>query len=265
MSKTRRRQTSRSSQKPKRYSKKYSKITKRNTNKSKHSKLRNKSRKLKRNGGTKIRKQSNTSHRSQPYSKQKQQPQHNHPFQGSFSELLDHCKSLETSFKSLSGKQICMYDPNCKRANPQHFQQFSHPSLMFKEFKHCVDEFIRLSHELYIGNNQSFPTKWYSAILKIKETDYTKFDTFYFNILANLCLHSEEYTTNYVDKLFWNRLLMGMEEQSVTGMYDITSIPVLQECLTNIRSPDTRYLSNTALVFSEPYKMPDNNNNITNQ
>jgi hypothetical protein len=247
MPKTRRRQSSRSSQKPNTYSKKYSKTTKRNTNKSKHSKLRNKSRKLKRNGGNKSTK-SYTSYRQQPYSNQKQQ-QHNHPFQGSFSELLDHCKSLEDRPK-------CRYDPNCKRTNPQHFQQFSHPSLMFKEFKPCVDKFIRMSHELYIGNNQSFPNKWYSTIQKIKETDYTKFDTFYFNILANLCLHSAEYTEIYDDKLFWNKLFMGMEEQSVTGMYDITSIPALQQCLKDIGSPDTRYLSNTALLFSKPYKMP---------
>lgn len=263
MPKTRRRQSSRSSQKPKRYSKKYSKITKRNTNKSKYSKLRNKSRKLKRNGGTKTNTtNSYTGHRSEPYSKKDTLEQ----LLLKLDSLLKHCKELEASFKSLSGKQICKYHHNCTRANPQHFQQFLHPnSILAAPFKRCVDEFIRISHELYIGNNQSFPTKWYSAILKIKETDYKKFDTFYFNILANLCLHSAEYTTKYVDKLFWERLLFtGFEEQAITGMYNITKFPALKKSLEDINyknidlrcnaeEPNSVCLSNTALLNSKPY------------
>ena len=119
----------------------------------------------------------------------------------------------------------------------------------------CAEKFIDLSYRVFQENGDSFPKEWYVIVADyLRESDYTRYDSLYFNILANLCIHHQEFATRYPSKQFWQHLYMGLEEgAAVTGMYDVTNIPVLSKCLTDMGSPDTRYLSNTALIFSNTY------------
>ena len=112
-------------------------------------------------------------------------------------------------------------------------------------------------------NDDSFPSEWYVTVSKfLRESDYTRYDSLYFNILANLCIHHDEYTALYPDKMFWNHFYTGLEEgAAVTGMFDVQHVPKLTKCLLDMQSVDQRYLSNTALLASAAYgKAPASSN-----
>ena len=179
--------------------------------------------------------------------------------------LLSQCKNTEASLigkANKANKAKCKHGESCTHANPEHFREFSHPQSsqpLARPFKMCADRFIDLSYRIFNSYDHSFPTEWYVVVAEhLRETDYTRYDSLYFNILANLCIHHQDFVAQYPDKQFWQHLYMGMEEgAAVTGMYDVTNIPVLSKCLVDMASPDTRYLSNTALIFSKTYGKDD--------
>ena len=174
--------------------------------------------------------------------------------------LLSGCKKTERDMKSKQGskQQACTHGANCNRMNPEHFKAFAHPAdsaVLAQPFKFCADKFMAISHKMFKLNDDSFPSEWYITVSKfLRESDYTRYDSLYFNILANLCIHHDEYTALYPDKMFWNHFYTGLEEgAAVTGMFDVQHIPKLSKCLGDIESVDTRYLSNTALLASAAY------------
>ena len=115
-------------------------------------------------------------------------------------------------------------------------------------YKVCTDGFISLSYQMYKQNGDALPNEWYTAVIKhLREDDYSNYRSLYFNILVGICLNAMKYKEMYPPK-FFSDVLMGMEENAVTGMYDITHMPRVQRCLRTLRSPDDRYLSNTALI-----------------
>ena len=181
------------------------------------------------------------------------------------SKLLKEIEVILNNSKKIavSKKDICKYGNKCYQKNPNHLKRYSHP----KDFKKCTDDYIRLSYKLYSINNNSFPDQFFNIIYNnLKESNFTDYTTLYFNILVNLATNAEEYIEKYPNKEFWSHLFIGMEETSVTGMYDITSdeLKYIQKTLKNIGSVDTRYLSNTALLFSKVYGNINNNNSKNN-
>jgi hypothetical protein len=173
---------------------------------------------------------------------------------------LNKCKNLENLISDSKYKKQCKYGIDCSRFNPKHFQEYSHPiGGVTKIFKRCTNDFIRLTYNLFQKNKQNFPNDFFVLIVKyLKETDFTNYNSLYFNILANLSLHANYYSKKYDDKTFWNTLLIGMEESAVTGMFDITKIKNIQDSLIKNKSPDINYLSNTSLYFSKPYQFINN-------
>ena len=177
-----------------------------------------------------------------------------------FELLLKQCKNLENLISDSKYKKQCKYGIKCSRFNPNHFQQHSHPiGGVTKIFKRCTDDFIRLTYSLFQKYKQNFPNEFFILIIDyLKETDFTNYNSLYFNILANLSLHADYYSNKYSNKRFWNNLLIGMEESAVTGMFDISKIKHIQDSLIKNKSPDINYLSNTALYFSKPYQFINN-------
>ena len=182
--------------------------------------------------------------------------------------LLSKCKKTERKMKGKLGdrRRACLYGENCKRMNPDHYQAFAHPTnavLLAQPFKLCTDKFMAISHKMFKLNDDGFPSEWYITVSKfLRESDYTRYDSLYFNILANLCIHHDEYTALYPDKMFWNHFYTGLEEgAAVTGMFDVQHVPKLTKCLLDMQSVDQRYLSNTALLASAAYgKAPASSN-----
>lgn len=174
--------------------------------------------------------------------------------------LLKQCKNLENLISDSKYKKQCKYGINCSRFNPNHFQEYSHPiGGLTKIFKKCTDDFIRLTYSLFQKYKQNFPNEFFILIIDyLKETDFTNYNSLYFNILANLSLHADYYSNKYSNKIFWNSLLVGMEESAVTGMFDISKIKHIQDSLKKNKSPDINYLSNTSLYFSKPYQFINN-------
>lgn len=174
--------------------------------------------------------------------------------------LLSGCKKTERDIKRKPGskQQACTHGANCNRMNPDHFKAFAHPTdsaVLAQPFKFCADKFMAITHKMYKSNDDFLPDGWFVTVSKfLRESDYTRYDSLYFNILANLCIHHDEYTALYPDKVFWNRFYTGLEEgAAVTGMFDVQHMPKLSKCLSDIESVDTRYLSNTALLSSAAY------------
>ena len=174
--------------------------------------------------------------------------------------LLSGCKKTERDMKGKPGdrRRACVHGEDCKRMNPDHFKSFAHPTdaaILAQPFKLCTDKFMAITHKMFRSNDDFMPNEWYMTVSEfLRESDYTRYDSLYFNILANLCIHHDEYTALYPDKLFWNHFYTGLEEgAAVTGMFDVQHIPKLSKCLGDIESVDTRYLSNTALLASAAY------------
>lgn len=164
--------------------------------------------------------------------------------------------------KHYKRKPDCVHGSRCNRTNPTHFRDFSHPTssaIIAQPFKMCADKFIELSYKLFETNEGQMPEEWYIIVgNNLRESDYTIYTSLYFNILANLCIHHEDYARDYPNKQFWSHFYTGMEEgAAVTGMYDVTGIPKLSQCLKDMKSVDARYLSNTALLFSKTYGKND--------
>lgn len=174
-------------------------------------------------------------------------------------KVLRNCKETELMMTmDHKNKKQCVHGHKCNRTNPTHYHDFSHPinsAVIAQPFKMCADKFVDLSYKLFDANDNSLPKEWYIIIANhLRESDYTIYTSLYFNILANLCIHHEEYAREYPDNRFWSHFYTGMEEgAAVTGMYDVTGIPRLSQCLKDMNSVDPRYLSNTALLFSKTY------------
>lgn len=171
-------------------------------------------------------------------------------------QLLADCKEKSNEIRNAienSNRRRCKFDKSCYRENLLHRLSFKHSGenlrqLEIDAYRSCTDKYLELSWKLFTNNGEQLPNEWYIAIGTYLQTwDYTDQHSLYFNILANICQHGHEYTNMY-SKKFIEFLLVGMEESAVTGMFDITNRPELMKCLVDIKSPDDRYLSNTALL-----------------
>lgn len=117
-------------------------------------------------------------------------------------------------------------------------------------YKACTDKFLALSYILFKENGDVLPNKWYTDVIRnLKTYDYSDYSSLYFNILLGICLNAEDYMKAYpVD--FLSKLLMGMEESAVTGIYNVTRMPRVKNCLKNLGAHDTSTLSNTNLLIA---------------
>lgn len=171
----------------------------------------------------------------------------------SLDSMLANCKRIVQEHVSEhvnDHRRECVYGSRCFRKNPEHLDKFKHPiqASLTDALKECTDGYMAMSYKLYSENGNSFPSDWHRAVYAhLQESDYTNTNSLYFNILANLCRHSTYYTRLYPKK-FIEHLLTAMEEQAVTGMFNIEDRPDLVQCLKKMKSPDFRYLSNTALL-----------------
>jgi len=140
----------------------------------------------------------------------------------------------------------CKYGEACYRKDPSHKDDFAH----LDDFKECTDIYLDMSYRVYKDNDDEFPNRWYNIIDEfLKEHDFTKQDSLYFNIMGNICEHMDEYVKRF-GKRFIALILMRQEEQAVTGMFPVSLKGRISRCLKKLGSPDTRYLSNTALTIS---------------
>jgi len=175
---------------------------------------------------------------------------------GTLLKLLEDCSLKNREIRDLvekGNRKTCKFDTSCYRVNPIHKLAFKHKGenlgqVEIDAYRNCTDEYLKKSWKLFTNNGEQLPNEWYVAIGTYLQTwDFTDQHSLYFNILANICQHGKEYVNMY-SKRFIEYLLVGMEESAVTGMFDITNRPELMKCLSDIKSPDDRYLSNTALL-----------------
>ena len=171
-------------------------------------------------------------------------------------ELLANCSKYSYDVRNKlenPKRRLCKFDQSCYRRNVDHLLTYKHSNenigqIEIDAYFECTNIFLEKSWELYKGNDNQLPTEWYVAISSYLQTpDYSDQHHLYFNILANICQHGQEYVQRYSPRFIEN-LLVGMEESAVTGMFDITNRPELMACLSKMNSPDDRYLSNTALL-----------------
>lgn len=178
------------------------------------------------------------------------------PTSRSILELLANCSKYSYDVRTKlenPKRRLCKFDQSCYRRNIDHLLTYKHSNENIGQteigaYFECTNIFLEKSWELYRSNDNQLPREWYVAISSYLQTpDYSDQHHLYFNVLANICLHGQEYVQKYSPRFIGN-LLVGMEESAVTGMFDITNRPELMACLSNMNSPDDRYLSNTALL-----------------
>lgn len=171
-------------------------------------------------------------------------------------DVLSRCSKQSEKIRNAienPSRKLCKYDQSCYRTNIEHRLSFIHTNenlgqIEVDAYLDCTNSFLDKSWELYKYNGDQLPDEWYISISTYLQTwDYNDQHHLYFNILANICQHGLKYVQKY-SETFIEKLLVGMEESAVTGMFDITNRPELMKCLARINSPDDRYLSNTALL-----------------
>jgi hypothetical protein len=156
----------------------------------------------------------------------------------------------------------CKFGKDCIGTTAKHFSQYSHPSMHhiddILKFKKCAVEYLLSSRNLYDSNHRKLPKEWYIIIQKyLKESDYTRHDSHYFYIIANIACNFKYFIKRF-GRNFMNAVLMGMEEHAVTGMYEVEEYSSVQACLLNLgvrrdTADGKHYVANTTLLGVLPY------------
>lgn len=143
-------------------------------------------------------------------------------------------------------KEPCKYGASCTRKNPTHFNSFQHPSdtslndnylLQLKtrinEFKPDIIKLVTLFSIEWQKDNlltdlrrPVFKKLLIGAKTYINERGNVRFipeDKIYFYLLAVIHSNFSFFSTKYEPQFFIN-LFMAMEEESVTGIYNMSNI-----------------------------------------
>ena len=173
-------------------------------------------------------------------------------------------KELTESITKANMRTACHFDPNCKRKNPFHFTECSHPKQYCEGdiaiFKEDTDNFIANSFTIYNKSehiNKSLSKPWYDRIKnqpektidQFSQSNYKIYNSFYFLLLANIALHLDEYIDQYTSK-FMSILLFSLEDSGVTGLFQVKSKSTIGTILLGceVRIDNGKlYLSNTTL------------------
>ena len=169
---------------------------------------------------------------------------------------------LKKSLEKVKKQTPCKYDcvgSKCYQKNPVHRLNFSHginyADCHVSVFKEDTDKFIENIYNIYkCYGDTLLESADYSSILTENlrtEDDYTKYDSLYFNIIANIAIHIDDYKKNYSAN-FLKNLLMSLEELGITGLFkinDTTSVirqKIDEYAHQNGEKPDYR-LANTTI------------------
>ena len=168
-----------------------------------------------------------------------------------FEKNLKFCKEIEAT------RTPCKFGIDCVGTTTQHYIDYTHPvehhfpDADIEKYLECTYEFLIASRKIYDSNNRQLPKKWYIIVQSyLKVSDYTKHDSLYFYLLSNMACNLEHLKKRF-GKRFMTFVLIGMEEQSVTGMFKVKKGTPVQNCLYKLgvgrEKNGTYYLSNTAL------------------
>jgi hypothetical protein len=169
---------------------------------------------------------------------------------------------LKNSLEKVKKQTPCKYDcvgSKCYQKNPVHRLNFSHginyADCHVSVFKEDTDKFIENIHNIYecYGDTLLESADYSSILTKTLRTedDYTKYDSLYFNIIANIAIHIDDYKKKYSAN-FLKNLLMSLEELGITGLFKIndpTSVirqKIDEYARQNGEKPDYR-LANTTI------------------
>ena len=169
---------------------------------------------------------------------------------------------LKKSLEKVKKQTPCNYDcvgSKCYQKNPVHRLNFSHginyADCHVSVFKKDTDKFIENIHNIYkcYGDTLLDSVDYSSILTETLRTgdDYTKYDSLYFNIIANIAIHIDDYKKNYSAN-FLKNLLMSLEELGITGLFKIndpTSVirqKIDEYARQNGEKPDYR-LANTTI------------------
>ena len=169
---------------------------------------------------------------------------------------------LKNSLEKVKKQTPCKYDcvgSKCYQKNSFHRLNFSHginyADCHVSVFKEDTDKFIENIHNIYkcYGDTLLESANYSSILTENLRTgdDYTKYDSLYFNIIANIAIHIDDYKKNYSPD-FLKNLLMSLEELGITGLFKINDKSSLirqkidEYARQNGEKPDYR-LANTTI------------------
>ena len=174
-------------------------------------------------------------------------------------------RDLTESIEKASKRSQCPYDNQhkaCYRKNPVHFEECSH-SIHYcegdiKAYKPDTDRFLDNSFEIYNSNKrgeyQNFSQAWHTKIsartgdesTQFAQSDYSKHDSFYFLLLANIMTHLKEYVDKYGTK-FLIFLLGTFESDDATGFYTLKKDSAIAQKLQTCGVREWWLLGNTTI------------------
>ena len=125
---------------------------------------------------------------------------------------------LKNSLEKVKKQTPCKYDcvgSKCYQKNPVHRLNFSHginyADCHVSVFKKDTDKFIENIHNIYkcYGDTLLESADYSSILTETLRTgdDYTKYDSLYFNIIANIAIHIDDYKKNYSANFLKNLLM----------------------------------------------------------
>ena len=149
--------------------------------------------------------------------------------------IEDVTKSLK--FASVRQSNPCRYDKAtsaCYQRNSEHFSKCSHPIRFCKgdiaAFKPNTDRFLSNSLKIYKANKNDFSLEWLREVgarrgdesIQLAQSNFKKYDSFYFLLLANIIINLEDYVDNqhYTPKFLYN-LLRTFESADATGLFKV--------------------------------------------
>jgi hypothetical protein len=149
--------------------------------------------------------------------------------------IEDVTKSL--NFASVRQSNPCRYDKAtsaCYQRNSEHFSKCSHPIRFCKgdiaAFKPNTDRFLSNSLKIYKANKNDFSLEWLREVgarrgdesIQLAQSNFKKYDSFYFLLLANIIINLEDYVDNqhYTPKFLYN-LLRTFESADATGLFKV--------------------------------------------
>lgn len=120
----------------------------------------------------------------------------------------------------LTSKPFCDYNLCCYRQNPEHKKNFYH----YYNFNDFTNKFLSYSYDVYKKSNNDllpFQLEWYSSVIHLlRESDFTKHSSLYFNLLVNTAINIEKYYNTFGYQFLYD-VFFGLEQEGVTGIYNI--------------------------------------------
>jgi hypothetical protein len=171
-------------------------------------------------------------------------------------------KAVTSSLKKAYERKPCPHGERCYRKNPEHFKEFSHPSNKYSDgdiaaFKDDTDRFLSLSYRIYEQNGGQFSDAWISKIsartgddnTQFAQSEYDKYDSFYFLLLANIIMNLGKYEQIYTPE-FLKYLLISFESADATGLFDVNRDSTIARKLSEYGVEEFWLLSNTTILAS---------------